>query len=67
MTVAKVLELSARSPESFEAAIAHGIDKARESVRNVKEAWIKEQKAIVADDGSVAEYQVDLKITFVVD
>lgn len=67
MSVAKVLELSARSPESFEAAVVRGVSKARESVHNVREAWVKEQKVILADDGSVSEFQVDLKITFVVD
>ncbi len=66
MSIAKVLEISARSEESFEDAIAHGIAKARESVHGIREAWIKEMKVQV-DEGRVAGYQVDMKVTFVVD
>ncbi len=43
-----------------------GIAKAGESVHNIREAWIQDQKVSVRD-GQVAEYQVDLKVTFVVD
>lgn len=67
MSVAKVLELSARSPESFEAAIEEGVAKAGESLRNVREAWVKEQKVILDDSGAIAEYQVGLMISFVVE
>lgn len=66
MSVAKVLELTARSTTSFEDAIKQGIDKANDSVRNVEGAWVKEQKVIISD-GQISGYQVDLKITFLID
>lgn len=66
MSVAKVLEISSRSDQSFEAAVAEGIAKAGESVHGIREAWVKEMKVQV-DDNAVTSYQVDLKITFVVD
>ncbi len=66
MSVAKVLELTARSSESFEDAIKQGIAKATDSVRNVQGAWIKEQKVEV-ENGSISAFQVDLKVTFLVD
>lgn len=66
MSVAKVLELTARSNESFEDAIKQGIAKATDSVRNVQGAWVKEQKVEV-ENGSIATFQVDLKVTFLVD
>lgn len=66
MSIAKVLELSARSDESFDDAIAQGITKAQESVHGIREAWIKEMKVQV-EDGRVVGYQVDMKLTFVVD
>ena len=66
MSVAKVLELTARSNESFEDAIEQGIAKAADSVRNVQGAWVKEQKVEI-QNGSISAYQVDLKVTFVVD
>jgi len=66
MAVAKIIEITARSDESFEEAIQQGIDKASETVHNIKGAWVKEQKVLVAD-GKVSGYQVDLKVSFVLD
>jgi len=66
MSIAKIIEISARSDESFEAATAHGIAQASETVHGIREAWIKEMKVQV-EDGKVAGYQVDMKLTFVVD
>lgn len=66
MAVAKVIEITAASSESFEEAIKQGIAKAGESVRNIKGAWVKEQKVKV-DDGQISEYRVDLKVTFVLE
>lgn len=66
MPVAKVIEISASSGTSFEDAIQSGIAKASESVRNIKSAWVKEQQVTV-DGGAVAEYRVDLKVTFVLE
>jgi flavin-binding protein dodecin len=66
MSIAKIIEVSARSSESFEAAIAEGITKAGDSVRGIREAWVKDMKVQVTD-GRVDGYQVELKITFVVD
>lgn len=66
MSVAKIIEVTARSGESFEAAIAEGISKAGETVHSIQNAWVKEQQVVVRD-GEVAEYQVDLKVTFLLD
>jgi flavin-binding protein dodecin len=66
MSVAKVVELTAESPNSFEEAIEAGIAKASQTLRNVKGAWIKEQKVVV-ENGKITEYRVDLKITFVLE
>ena len=67
MSVARVTEISATSTESFEAAIEEGLSRARETLRNLKSAWIKEQRVSLSDDGAIAEYQVNLLITFVLD
>lgn len=66
MAVAKVIELSATSNVSFEDAIRQAIEKASETVRNIKGAWVKEQQVTV-ENGQVSGYRVDLKITFVLD
>ena len=66
MSVAKVLEISSRSSESFEEAIAAGIKKAGESVRGIREAWVQDFSVRVEDD-AIVQYDVNLKITFLVD
>ena len=65
MSVAKVIELSASSPKSFEDAIRDGVAKASDTLDNVEGAWVKEQK-VVLNNGRISEYRVDLKVTFVV-
>lgn len=66
MSVAKVIEISATSPESFEDAIKSGIAKADESVRDIRGAWVKEQMVRV-ENGAAVEFRVDLKVTFVLE
>jgi flavin-binding protein dodecin len=66
MSVAKVIEITAQSPESFEDAIRQGITKAKQTVRNMSGAWVKEQSVALAD-GEIVAYRVDLKITFLLD
>jgi flavin-binding protein dodecin len=66
MAVAKIIELTAESPDSFEDAIRQGIAKASETVRNIQGVWVKEQKVRV-NDGEITAFRVDLKVTFVLD
>jgi dodecin len=66
MSVAKVSEISATSTKSFEDAVTHGIARANQTLRNVRSAWVKEQKVRVRD-GAVTEFQVNLMVTFVID
>jgi flavin-binding protein dodecin len=64
--VARVTEISARSTVSFEDAIKVGVERATQSLRGVTSAWVKEQQ-IKVEDGQVAEYQVNLLVTFVLE
>ncbi|MCL6647496.1 MAG: dodecin family protein [Chloroflexi bacterium] len=66
MTVARVIEISASSPESFEAALREGIARANKTLRNVRGAWIKEQR-VDTEDGKIRAYQVNLLVTFVLE
>jgi flavin-binding protein dodecin len=66
MSVAKVSEISATSPKSFEDAMQQGIARASKTLRNVRGAWIKEQH-VRCDDGRIVEYQVNMMVTFVLD
>ena len=66
MTVAKVVEISASSPTSFEDAVKNGIDKAGESLRGIKGAWVSEEKVEV-EDGKITEFRVTLRVSFVLE
>jgi flavin-binding protein dodecin len=66
MSIAKVSEISATSPKSFEDAIHQGLVRANKTLRNVRSAWIKEQQVRVKD-GAINEYQVNMMVTFVID
>jgi flavin-binding protein dodecin len=65
--VARVTEISARSSESFDDAIRTGVARATKTLRQVKSAWIKEQEVIVDSSGQIAEYQVNMLVTFVLE
>jgi dodecin len=64
MSVAKVTEIIASSPKSFEDAVAAGIARASKTLQNVKSAWVKDQKVVV-ENGKIAEYHVGLMVTFI--
>ena len=66
MSVAKVIELSASSTQSFDDAIQQGIARAAKTLKNVEGAWIKEQQVTVKD-GRIAGYRVNLMVTFILD
>lgn len=66
MSVAKVMEISSSSQQSFEDAIRQGIERASETLHNIQGAWINEQK-IVVDNGTITEWRVMMKVSFVLD
>jgi dodecin len=63
-TVARVTEIIASSPKSFEDAFQVGIQRANKTLQGVQGAWIKDQKVSI-QDGKVVEYRVNMKVTFV--
>jgi flavin-binding protein dodecin len=66
MAVARVTDISSTSEHGFEEAIAQGIARATKTLRNVKSAWVKEQRVEV-ENGRITEYQVNLLVTFVLE
>jgi dodecin len=66
VSVARVTEISSTSPQSFEDAVKQGIDRATKTLRGVTAAWIQDQRVMIRD-GKAVEYQVNLKITFVLE
>ena len=65
-SVARVTTITARSDKSFDDAVAAGIARSNETLRNVSGAWVKDQKVEVAD-GRITSWQVTLEVTFVLE
>lgn len=65
-TVARVTEISAASPDSFDDAVKVGIKRATRTLKNVEGAWVKEMKVVVTGD-QVTEYRVSMQVTFILD
>lgn len=66
MSVAKVIELNAASEKSMEDAVQRGLNKAAESVKNIKGAWVNEVKVVTDDVGNITEWRVNMKVNFIV-
>ena len=66
MAVARVTEISSTSPKGFDDAIQQGIVRATKTLRNVRSAWVKEQRVDIKND-QIVDYQVNLMVTFVLD
>jgi dodecin len=66
MAVAKVIEITSASSESFDDAIRQGIAKASETVRDIKGAWVS-QHTVKVENGAVIEFRTDLKVSFVLE
>lgn len=65
ISIAKVIEISAESPTSYEDAIKRGIAEASKTVDDIRGAWVKDHEVLVSD-GGVTAHRVDLKVTFVI-
>jgi hypothetical protein len=61
-----VTEISSTSSKSFDDAVQKGVARAAKTLRNVRGAWVKEQRVDI-NDGKITEYQVNLMVTFVLD
>lgn len=66
MSVLKVIEIMANSPESWEDAAQKAVDEATKSVKNIQSVWVKEQTCNV-ENGKIKEFRVNVKITFTVE
>jgi hypothetical protein len=66
MTVARVTEISATSPQSFDDAVKQGLERANKTLRNVEGCWIKDMNVQV-HEGEIKGYRVNMAVTFVLD
>ncbi|HPE61357.1 MAG TPA: dodecin family protein [Thiolinea sp.] len=66
MSVAKISEITASSSKSFDDAIKQGIKRANKTLKNISSAWVADQNVKV-EDGKITEYQVRMKVTFILE
>jgi len=64
--VARVTEVIAGSPISFEEAVKVGFERANSTLRGITGMRILEQRVAV-DDGKIAEYRVRMEVIFVLE
>ena len=67
MSVAKVTEIIASSPKSFNEALEIGISRAHKTLTNLKSAWVKNQQVMLDNEGQISEYRVTMKVTFLIE
>ena len=63
MSVMKVIEVMADSDKSWEEATKNAVKHAAKSVDYIKSAFVQSQ-SVVIDDGNVAKFRVNVKLTF---
>jgi flavin-binding protein dodecin len=63
-SVAKVIELTASSTQSFDDALRAGVERASKTLENVTGAWVKDQEVEIKN-GQITEYRVRLGVTFI--
>ncbi len=63
-SVYKVIELIGTSTESWEKAASAAIERAAETLRDLRVAEVIEQDVSISDDGKVDAYRVKMKLSF---
>ena len=66
MSVARVSELTAESPESFDAAVQEGLNRAMKTLRGIQNVWVADHE-ISLNNNEIRAYRVRLKVTFVLE
>ena len=67
MSIARVTEIKSSSAKSFDDAIKLGIARAEKTLTHVQSAWVQNQEVIVGKGGRIAEYRVQMKVTFILE
>ena len=66
MSVAKVIEVIAESKKGWEDAAEQAVAAASKTVREIRHVYVEGMQATV-EDGKIAKYRVNCKVTFVID
>jgi len=66
MAVLKVIELLAESDKGWEDAAANALKEASKSLKNIRSVNITNQSCVV-DDGKIARFRINCKVSFEVE
>ena len=66
MSMVKVVEVIAESKKSWSDAADNAVKQASKTVRNIKSLYVQDMQAVI-EDGKIAKYRVNAKISFVID
>ncbi|MBC8422696.1 dodecin domain-containing protein [bacterium] len=66
MSIVKVIEVIASSKTGWRDAARNAVKDAGKSVNDIKHFYVENMSAIVGEDGEIAEFRVNGKISFVV-
>lgn len=66
MSVARITEIKSSSKISFDDAIKEGLKRTANTIDNLRSAWVVDQEVLVDEKGTITEYRVLLKVTFIV-
>ena len=65
MSVTKVIEVSSAG-RSVEDAVQSGLAKVGETVQGIQGAWVNDIKVVTSADGTITEWRVNMRVSFVV-
>ena len=66
MSMVKVVEIIAESKKSWSDAADNAVKEASKTIRNIKSLYVQDMQAVV-EDGKIARYRVNAKVSFVID
>ena len=67
MAMLKVIEVLAESEKSWEDAANSAVAQASETVRNIKSINVENFQGTIGEDGRIARYRINAKISFVLE
>ena len=67
MSISRTTEIKSSSKDSFDDAMKKGIARAQKTLKNVRGAWIENQEVLIDNKGEIAEYRIQMKITFILE
>jgi hypothetical protein len=65
MSISRTTEVKSSSSVSFDDAMKKGLARAQKTLKNVRGAWIEGHEVLLDQKGKISEYQVRMKITFI--